>query len=316
MEIQQFQEYEFESSLEPAEFVERFVRPLKESAEREGVGQLLNEDGKEPGTPDGVFVLSFRISDARRLQKLIDAQVQEVCGSAETSTEGKVQEMGSSMTDDATPHARKFYDRIAHVYDALADSSEHHAREEGLRLLAVQPGERVLEIGFGTGHTLVTLAETVGADGTVAGVDISQGMCDVAAKRLAEAGFEENVRLEVAEVPPLPFEDNAFNAVTCSFTLELFPLDVIPSVVDEVKRVLIPGGRFGAVSMAVTPDGGKDSVLEKTYKWMHHHFPHIVDCQPIDAAKFFEDGGLEITAREDIVMWTMPVIALVGTTSA
>ncbi len=216
------------------------------------------------------------------------------------------------MTDE-TPHARKFYDRIAGVYDAIADSSEHHAREEGLRLLAVQPGERVLEIGFGTGHTLLTLAETVGEEGHVRGIDISQGMCDVAEKRLAEAGYAERVQLDVAEVPPLPYEDASLDAVTCSFTLELFGLDVIPSVIDEVKRVLVPGGRFGVVSMAVTPEGEKDSVLEKTYKWMHHHFPHIVDCQPIDAAGFLEQSGLEITAREDIVMWTMPVIALVGT---
>ncbi|MEO8166149.1 MAG: hypothetical protein ABI619_12210, partial [Betaproteobacteria bacterium] len=49
-----------------------------------------------------------------------------------------------------------------------------------------------------------------------------------------------------------------------------------------VRRVLKPGGRFGTVSMATTPPGQTDSLLERTYKWMHEHFPHIVDCQPID----------------------------------
>lgn len=217
---------------------------------------------------------------------------------------------------ESVPQARHFYDRISGVYDALSDSSEHVAREKGLELLAVQPGETVLEIGYGTGHTLVTLAQTVGSSGKVYGVDISQGMHDVALRRVTEAGMSDRVEICVAEVPPLPYDDNLFDAVTLSFTLELFPLDVIPKLLEDVKRVLVPGGRIASVNMAVVPEGEKDSVLEKTYKWMHHHFPHIVDCQPIDAPKAFEDAGLEIVVRENMKMWTMPVAAVVGKKSS
>ncbi|HRX82504.1 MAG TPA: class I SAM-dependent methyltransferase, partial [Pirellulaceae bacterium] len=70
---------------------------------------------------------------------------------------------------------KSFYDRISHAYDAIADAGEHRARERGLEALAVQPGERVLEIGYGTGHSLVELAKAVGATGRVCGVDISTG---------------------------------------------------------------------------------------------------------------------------------------------
>ena len=82
------------------------------------------------------------------------------------------------MSDNAT---KQFYDRISHAYDMIADGGEHVAREKGLALLNVQPGEAVLEIGYGTGHSLVALIEAVGEKGSVSGIDISSGMKEVSA---------------------------------------------------------------------------------------------------------------------------------------
>tara|TARA_R110002111_G_scaffold247140_3_gene310105 strand:- start:46064 stop:46726 length:663 start_codon:yes stop_codon:yes gene_type:complete len=211
---------------------------------------------------------------------------------------------------------KSFYDRISHSYDLLADSNEHVAREKGLAALAITAGENVLEIGYGTGHSLVSLAQAVGETGSVYGVDISDGMKKVSEKRVTEAGVADRVNLSVAITPPLPFEDQAFDVVSMSFTLELFPLESIPEVLQEIKRVLKPGGRLGVVSMALPKEGDKDSFLEKTYKWMHQHFPHIVDCQPIDAAGFLKEAGFTITAENNMDIWTMPVAVLVGTSPA
>jgi len=211
---------------------------------------------------------------------------------------------------------KSFYDRISHSYDLLADSNEHVAREKGLAALAIAAGENVLEIGYGTGHSLVSLAEAVGETGSVYGVDISDGMKKVSEKRVTEAGVADRVNLSVAITPPLPFDDQTFDVVSMSFTLELFPLETIPTVLQEIRRVLKPGGRLGVVSMALPKEGDKDSFLEKTYKWMHQHFPHIVDCQPIDAAGFLKDAGFTITAENSMDIWTMPVAVLVGTSPA
>ena len=137
-------------------------------------------------------------------------------------------------------------------------------------------------------------------------------MRDVAWQRVQEAGVGDRVALRVAEIPPVPYVDGSFDAVTMSFTLELFPWDVIPAVLAEVRRVLRSGGRLGIVAMSTTPDGERDSFLERTYKWMHRHFPHIVDCQPIDAARFVEEAGFRVVRRADMTIWTMPVVALVG----
>lgn len=219
--------------------------------------------------------------------------------------------MNASNPEPVSP-TRKFYDRISHAYDMIADGGEHVARERGLERLAVREGESVLEVGFGTGHSLVTLAEAVGTSGRVSGIDISSGMRDVASKRLEAAGLGERVQLVVAPAPPLPFDDQSFDVVCMSFTLELFPLDVIPEVLAECRRVLKPGGRLGVVSMASVPEGQQESVLERTYIWMHSHFPHIVDCQPIPLETLLRDAGFQLESQERMELFTMPVAIVVA----
>ena len=205
---------------------------------------------------------------------------------------------------------KSFYDRISKVYDALSDSSERKARQLGIELLRPRPGERILEVGFGTGHSLVDLARAVGPDGWVEGVDISEGMMEVARKRIDRAGVADRIRLGLAAVPPIPFPDDSFDAVAMSFTLELFADAQISEVLAEVRRVLRPGGRLGLVAMSQPDEGEHDSLMEKAYKWMHRHFPHIVDCRPIDASSHLAEAGFSVQRREIVTIWTLPVVAL------
>ncbi len=208
--------------------------------------------------------------------------------------------------------ARAFYDRISRVYDILADADEHESRERGLELLAPAEGEHILEIGFGTGQALVRLGQAVGSAGRVSGIDISEGMAQVARQRLTEAGIDDRVELRVGVAPPLPWPDASFNAVTMSFTLELFPDGVIFELLGDVQRVLRPGGRLGIVSMAVGPRGEPESALTHTYNWLHRHFPHIVDCRPIDVLARLRAADFKPDRVVEISIWTLPVVALVA----
>ena len=211
--------------------------------------------------------------------------------------------------------AQQFYNRISHAYDLIADGGEQVARQRGIELLDAGVGESVLEVGFGTGHSLLTLAQAVGESGSVSGIDISSGMRDVSLRRLQEAGIEDRVQLVVSEVPPLPYDDDTFDAILMSFTLELFPIDTIPQVLSECHRVLKPGGRIGIVSMATVTDDASESLLERTYIWMHTHFPHIVDCQPIPLEQLVEASAFTIAKRERISLFTMPVAIVVAKVS-
>ncbi len=207
---------------------------------------------------------------------------------------------------------RAFYDRISAAYDLIADGNERAARLKALELLALEPGERVLEIGFGTGNELADMAASVGSGGLVSGVDISPGMLAVAERKIAGTPSAKGVSLQVADARMLPFPEATFDAVYSSFTLELFPDEDVAKVLAEVKRVLVPGGRFAVASMAKVKPGVHPSALEDLYVWMHRHFPHIVDCRPIDVDAVLRSGGFDPRDRHDLEIWSMPVTAAVA----
>lgn len=200
--------------------------------------------------------------------------------------------------------ARQSYNRLSRWYDVMAGQSEKKYRREGLRLLDIKEGEKVLEIGFGTGHSAVAMAQKVGNEGKVYGIDISDGMLGMAMSRVSKAGFLEKVELRRGDAAALPYEDGAMDAVYISFTLELFDTPEIPVVLKECMRVLGSGGRIAVVSMSAY--GAENSVM-KIYKWAHKSFPQIVDCRPIYARKSLQEAGFSIREDELMTMWGLPV---------
>lgn len=218
----------------------------------------------------------------------------------------------TTATSEKHESNRHFYDRISSAYDLLADSNERAARLAGVTALDVQPGQRVLEVGFGTGNEVLDLARLVGSSGTVAGIDISSGMLAVAQRKVDAADLSARVALQVADARQLPFADDSYDAVYSSFTLELFAADDVPLVLGEIRRVLRPGGKLAGVSMAQVKTDEKSSALEHTYIWMHQHFPHIVDCRPIDLAELLSSAGFQVNNSHELKIWTMPVAVVVA----
>ena len=211
---------------------------------------------------------------------------------------------------------RSFYDRISRSYDLIADAGEHKAREAGEIALDVKSGESVLEVGCGTGRSLVHFSNQAGEQGSVTGLDVSTGMLSVAQKRVSSEATVAPVNFveaDARQLDPTDFPDNSFDAAFASFTLELFPLEDIPTVLAEVTRVLKPGGRLGIVSMSVVTEPNHPSLLERAYIWMHQHFPHLVDCQPIDVHAHLNAAGFNIQSSQEIEIWTMPVSIVVAT---
>jgi demethylmenaquinone methyltransferase/2-methoxy-6-polyprenyl-1,4-benzoquinol methylase len=211
----------------------------------------------------------------------------------------------------ARTNTRRFYDRISHAYDLIADSSEHAVRDLGVRTLGISHGQRVLEIGCGTGHGLVSLADAVGHTGQVHGVDISLGMLAVARRRIRSAGLR-NVTLTIGDASVLCFRSNTFDAVFMSFTLELFE-STSAEVLAEVRRVLQVGGRVGVVSMA---DTGQTNAMIDLYEWLHRRWPDFIDCRPIDVVRVLQAALFHTSAAHTTAIWGLPVIAAVGVKAA
>jgi demethylmenaquinone methyltransferase/2-methoxy-6-polyprenyl-1,4-benzoquinol methylase len=229
----------------------------------------------------------------------------------------------SSTPDPAQPgvlrvfnsreETKNYYDRIARIYDLMADHSEAPARQAGLELLSVQPGEKVLEIGYGTGHCLVTLAQAVGPTGKVYGIDISDAMRQHALENLQKAGLADRAELTCGDGLHLPYPAGSLDAVFMSFTLELFDTPEIPRFLAECRRVLRPGGRIAVVGMSKEQGHG---VIFHLYEWTLEHFPNFVDCRPIFIARALEEAGFRVQKQEHRTIWVPVEVVLASEDAA
>lgn len=205
--------------------------------------------------------------------------------------------------------SRQYYNKIAKVYDLLSEEAEKPMREAGLKMLAPQPGEKILEIGFGTGHSLVTIARSVGPQGKALGIDISDAMVMLAQELLFREGVAAHSQVQRGDAEQLPFGDASLDGIFFSFTLELFDTPDLPRVLAECKRVLRPGGRI--VVVAVSREGEQGTML-KLYEWTHKHFPNLMDCRPIYVRRALEAAGFTIRDAQVQSMWVPVEIVLAG----
>ena len=112
-----------------------------------------------------------------------------------------------------------------------------------LDLVALKPGERVLDVACGTGVVARQAVLQVGAGGHVVGLDLNSNMLVLARSReLAVAWHKGNAIV-------LPIAPNAFDVVLCQQGLQFFPDS--GKALQEAHRVLVPGGRFAAAVWCV-----------------------------------------------------------------
>lgn len=208
------------------------------------------------------------------------------------------------QTKDET---KAFYNKISKVYDLLADQSEGPVRQAGLEMLKACPGEKVLEIGFGTGHCLVALAQAVGPTSKVYGIDLSDEMLKLAQENLEKEGLADQVELVCGDAMELPYPSSTMDAIFMSFTLELFDTPEIPNVLAECRRALRPGGRIVVVGMSKEGEGG---IVLQVFEWTHKHFPNFLDCRPIFVRNALEAAGFHIENVEHRTMWVPVEIVL------
>jgi ubiquinone/menaquinone biosynthesis C-methylase UbiE len=132
----------------------------------------------------------------------------------------------------ACPYSQRFWVEAPHPLITRARLHE---------ILEPQPGERVLEIGPGTGYYTLDLAEWTGAEGAVEVLDLQQEMLDHTIRRAREHGLW-NVNATRGDAQELGWDDDSFDAAILITVLGEIPDQ--DAALREVARVLRPGGRL------------------------------------------------------------------------
>ncbi|MBI1722468.1 MAG: methyltransferase domain-containing protein [Gemmatimonadetes bacterium] len=146
------------------------------------------------------------------------------------------------MTDSGfkTGEDASRYDQVS----AGVDEHSHLLRPLVQRMVsfaALKPGERLLDVGCGTGIIANQGARRVGPKGKVVGIDISEGMLVRARAEAARRGVDGWVDYQVGDAEALQFADASFDCVTCLFTFMHLPQP--ERAIGDMYRVLSPRGR-------------------------------------------------------------------------
>jgi phosphatidylethanolamine/phosphatidyl-N-methylethanolamine N-methyltransferase len=130
---------------------------------------------------------------------------------------------------------QRAYELYAPVYDFIFDWIFAPGRAAAVQHLALQPTDRVLEVGIGTGLNLPLYPPSV----RLTGVDISQEMLDKAVERVQNLAMP-NITLKVMDATSMDFADNEFDKALATYTISAVPDPV--AVLREMRRVVQPNG--------------------------------------------------------------------------
>jgi ubiquinone/menaquinone biosynthesis C-methylase UbiE len=209
-----------------------------------------------------------------------------------------------SPVNRSKKEAEAAYDKLSRWYDSFEAPFERRPVLAGLTKLNPVEGERILEIGCGTGEALLVLTKAVKAGGAVFGIDLSSKMLSIAQAKLDKSGLDRRTRLVHGDAVSLPFDDNYFDGIFLSFTLELFEEPEIQTVLQQCMRTLKKGGRLCVVSMSGPDERG---LMSRAYLWFHRQFPKYADCRPIYVKEDVGEAGFNVIDVVEMRMWGLPV---------
>jgi phosphatidylethanolamine/phosphatidyl-N-methylethanolamine N-methyltransferase len=139
------------------------------------------------------------------------------------------------------------YDKLAIVYDVTFGPTLHPGRLRAIERMNIQPGERVLEVGVGTGINLSLYPR----EAAVTGIDFTASMLEKARERAARKGAAP-VRLLQMDAADLKFADESFDIVYAAYLISVVPDPV--KVAQEMSRVCRPGGRIIFLNHFLSPN--------------------------------------------------------------
>lgn len=146
----------------------------------------------------------------------------------------------------------QMFDTISSNYDGLnrviSLGTDVSWRKKVIRMVAEKKPSNVLDIATGTGDLAIQFAKKTEIP-TIVGLDLSEGMLEVARKKVINTPLESKIEFIKADSEALPFDDNSFEAITVSFGIRNF--EHLEKGLSEILRVLKPKGLFVILETSV-----------------------------------------------------------------
>jgi demethylmenaquinone methyltransferase/2-methoxy-6-polyprenyl-1,4-benzoquinol methylase len=161
-----------------------------------------------------------------------------------------------SSEGEKKKQVEQMFDSIAPAYDfmnrAMTLGIDRWWRYVAMKLVKRSQPKSILDVATGTGDFAISLYRNIGPE-RVVGIDLSQGMLDVARRKVEACGLQDVILLQQGDCLALPFDENSFDAVTVAFGVRNF--EHLLQGYEQMHRVLKPGGVLCAVDLS-TPRNG------------------------------------------------------------
>jgi phosphatidylethanolamine/phosphatidyl-N-methylethanolamine N-methyltransferase len=194
-----------------------------------------------------------------------------------------------SVTAVESDFVERVYERLASVYDLFFGPTLHPGRLHARDRMVISPGDRILEVGVGTGIN----AALYPSHCHITGIDLSTSMLDKARERVARQGLR-NVRLLEMDAGNLTFADDSFDIVYAPYLVSVVPDPV--KVVTEMRRVCRPGGRI----IILNHFRSANPVLSRVERALSPFTVHIGFKSDLDLPGFLAQADLQPVSIEKV----------------
>jgi phosphatidylethanolamine/phosphatidyl-N-methylethanolamine N-methyltransferase len=204
-----------------------------------------------------------------------------------------------SVTAVENDFVARVYEKLANVYDLIFGPTLHHGRLVAIERMAIQAGNRVLEVGVGTGINTSLYPNNC----TVTGIDLSSSMLEKARERVRREGLR-HVRLQEMDAAHLIFADDSFDIVYAPYLVSVVPDPV--QVVKEMRRVCKPGGKI----VILNHFRSANPILSRVERAISPFTVHIGFKSDLDLPGFLAQADLQPVSIEKVnfpKIWSLAI---------
>jgi phosphatidylethanolamine/phosphatidyl-N-methylethanolamine N-methyltransferase len=197
--------------------------------------------------------------------------------------------LSAEQVAEASRRVERVYGVLARVYDGFFDWALGPGRRYAVSRLPIEPGDRVLEVGVGTGLSLPLYPRS----SRVTGIDISDAMMERARRRVEELGWP-NLELRKMDARSLLFTDESFDHVLAPYVVSVAPEP--RRVMAEMRRVC----RIGGTILVVNHFGSSNRLIARVEGLVTPMTEWLGFRMDLPVETVIETEGLEVTRVERV----------------